>query len=345
MSPYFSIILPIYNVAPYLARCIKSVLGQSFWDYELILVNDGSTDRSPEICNSFGSRDQRIRVIHKENGGLSSARNAGFEMARGQYIWWVDSDDWITHNALEILYQASLQKNADVIKFNHIRVAQDALEHRSIVKPGFYSEKNQINEMLRTALTQTSKFGLSAWANIYRRDFLQNHQLTFTSERIVCSEDYLFNLKVLLLAERIAVIADPLYMYEQREGSLTQRYKKDLPERYTQLYTQLCEYYRDAGVLDLYEKKICRFFVWHLLRGTCFPNEYRVSKGHSVAGGRRNIRAFLKEPEIRQAMKRCDGEDFDWKQRVQLWAMQRRLEPLFYWLYVVKPNRKRRESL
>lgn len=335
MTPYFSIILPIYNVAPYLERCVQSVLDQRFYDFELILVDDGSTDESGEICDRLGTQHTCIRVIHKANGGLSSARNAGLETARGEYIWWVDSDDWIAEDALNILFQASSSQKPDMVKCNYVRVEGDERPFCSNARPGLH-EKEAKKALLDTAMLMPSRFCLSAWSHIYRREFLEKNKLTFVSERIIGSEDYLFNLQALAVAESIRVIPQQLYFYELRDGSLSQRYKKDLPDRYIRLYTQLRQFYDEIGLLGRYERKICRFFVWHLIHGTCISNEYRVCPGHSMEEGRENIQYFLNIPEIRYAVKRCDCTGLNWKQRLQLLAMLWRLEGVFYRLYVKK---------
>ena len=118
-----SIIVPIYNTEKYLEDCLQSILNQTFSDYELILVNDGSTDSSPEICEQYAERDGRIRVIHKENGGVSSARNCGIEIAQGNYIWFVDSDDTIAYDALQVLNEY-IREKPDLIVFNSPRQEQ-----------------------------------------------------------------------------------------------------------------------------------------------------------------------------------------------------------------------------
>ena len=335
MTPYFSIILPTYNVAPYLERCVQSVLDQRFYDFELILVDDGSTDESGEICDRLGTQHTCIRVIHKANGGLSSARNAGLETARGEYIWWVDSDDWIAEDALNILFQASSSQKPDMVKCNYVRVEGDERPFCSNARPGLH-EKEAKKALLDTAMLMPSRFCLSVWSHIYRREFLEKNKLTFVSERIIGSEDYLFNLQALAVAESIRVIPQQLYFYELREGSLSQRYKKDLPDRYIRLYTQLRQFYDEIGLLGRYERKICRFFVWHLIHGTCISNEYRFYPGHSIEEGRENIQCFLNIPEIQYAVKRCDCTGLNWKQRLQLLAMLWRLEGVFYRLYVKK---------
>lgn len=338
---YFSIILPVYNVAAYLDRCIRSVLEQPFSDYELILVDDGSTDQSPEICDTYAQQYPHIRVIHKPNGGLSSARNAGLEEAKGTYVWWVDSDDWIERDALAVLHCALQDHKPDMIKFDHTRVEQSAVRVISgDVEPGLYCGE-EIGVLRDKALLFTGKFCLSACLHLYRREFLQEHQLRFVSEQIVGSEDYLFNLQALLAAERIFVLDQALYWYEQRMGSLTQCYRKQLPERYTRLFQCLLDHYRDKGVLQDYRGKISSFFVWHLLHGTCIPNEYYVCDDHSLVQGRRNIRTFLGTREVQTALRQCEKRFFSPRQRIQLWAMGLRLEPLFYWLYVKKPEKKK----
>lgn len=332
MAPYFSIILPIYNVEQYLKRCVRSVIDQDFDDYEIILVNDGSTDGCLGLCDELARQHSCIRVIHKENGGLSSARNAGLEIARGQYIWWVDSDDWIEPGALNCLYQATAEKSPDMVKFNYYRVEQETTAVQSSAQPGLYTGI-EIEQLRNLAFYFPGKFTLSAWSYIYRQDFLRKHKLTFVSERSVGSEDYLFNLEALLLAQSACVISDILYDYEQRAGSLTQKYRVQLPQKYTQLYLLLRERYEKAGKLGQYESKICRFFVWHLLHGTCITNEYFVTQDHSSAEGRKNIRAFLRSTECQEAIAHCDKTHLTSKQQLQLLAMRWGMEPVFYWLW------------
>ena len=115
MNPSISIIIPVYNVESYLERCVDSVLAQTFEDFEVILVNDGSTDNSPEICDEYLTVDNRIKIIHKDNGGLSSARNSGLDIAKGRYIMFVDSDDWIERNMCQLLYDRIVNTECEMI--------------------------------------------------------------------------------------------------------------------------------------------------------------------------------------------------------------------------------------
>ena len=115
MSPAISVIIPVYNCEKYLTQCIESVLNQTFQDFELILVDDGSHDSSPDICDNFRQKDERIQVIHKPNGGVSSARNEGIKVARGEYITFVDSDDYIEEEMMEYLYGQAQEHLADIV--------------------------------------------------------------------------------------------------------------------------------------------------------------------------------------------------------------------------------------
>lgn len=338
MTPYFSVILPIYNVASCLERCIYSVLDQDFCDYELILVDDGSTDDSGKICDDFAGRYDHIRVIHKANGGLSSARNAGMEIARGEYIWWVDSDDWIENGSLCLLHQVTIKQKPDIVKFPYIRMTAENAIVSGAAMPGEYVGRENIDNLMQQAFLETSKYILSACSHIYKRQFLKEHGLLFVSERVVGSEDYLFNLQALLWANHIVVLPNALYFYEQRMGSLTQCYKKDFPRKYTELYRQLREYYIQAEALNRYVGWVSTFYLWHLLHGTCIPNEYYLSEEHTIKEGRKNIVSFLRKPEVKQAAKEMTCSHLTRKQKIQLLAMQWRMEPLFYWLYVVKPR-------
>lgn len=337
MTPFFSIILPVYNVAPYLRRCARSITEQSFQNYELILVDDGSTDNSGRICDELSQEHSNICVIHKLNGGLSSARNAGFEMAQGRYVWWVDSDDWIEEDALKILYQAVSEDQPDIVKFNYYRVTDVKTPILSKVSEGCYRGPER-DTLLEKALISTGAFALSVWSCVYSREFLCRNKLQYVSERIVCSEDYLFNLEALLLAGNVRLLAKPLYNYELREGSLSQRYISNLPGKYLELYSRLQNVFCREGFGERWKAEICCFYAWHLIHGVVLPNAYTGDKKSGLLWKRKEVRKILRAPEVRAAVENCAKAHFSWKQRIQLWAMKWGIEPVFYWLYVIKPR-------
>lgn len=340
MSPFFSIILPVYNVQDCLERAVTSILTQGYQNYEIILVDDGSTDCSGQMCDCMLAQSNAIRVIHKTNGGLSSARNAGINAARGEYIWFVDSDDWIEEGALELLWEVANEKCADIIKFNYIRIDNEKSNVLSCAQSGDYLDAEQKKILAKQALLKSSRYGLSAWSHLYKRNFIIKNQLSFISEREIGSEDYLFNLHALFYAETICVLPQTLYYYERRSGSLTQVYKVNAVQKYTEMYRQLRDFYGQSSMFTYYEPMLCEFYVWHLLHGICIPNEYCVAEKHTLEDGRRNIAEFHKIPEFQEAARALDLSTFSIKEKVQLLAMKTGLEPLFYWLYVRKPQMK-----
>ena len=139
--PLFSVIVPIYNVERFVQQCIDSILGQTYGDFELILVNDGSTDKCPEICNVYAELDKRIRVIHKPNGGLVSARNAGVLVAKGEYVVYVDGDDWVEENWLETLNNLIKKYKPDIINYGAYKSSDGKYENLKTANfEGFYDE-------------------------------------------------------------------------------------------------------------------------------------------------------------------------------------------------------------
>lgn len=336
MAPYFSIILPVYNVERYLQRCVRSVLEQSFQDYEIILVDDGSSDSSGLLCDEIAGTNPNIRVIHKENGGLASARNAGLEEAAGQYIWFVDSDDFIEPQGLQVLYEASCKTAPDMVKFNYFRVTGEKSPVISNAPVGAYDGVGVENILLKAAFFSAGRYVLSACTHIYKRELLKKSGIRFLSERLVGSEDYLFNLEIMAQAQGICVIGDILYNYEQRAGSLTQQYKKDLSQRYEKLYEMLLQ-----RLPEKYGKRVSSFYLWHLLRGTCIPNAYYDAREYRMAQRREAVKGILKTPKVKKAYRECDKSGFAGKKRIMLWAVGHGKEPIFYWLYVIKPSIKK----
>ncbi len=336
MTPYFSLILPCYNVEKYVARCVQSILTQDFADYEIILVDDGSTDGTPSLCDALAAEHARIRVIHKENGGLSSARNAGLAAAQGLYIWFIDSDDWIEAGALRLLHQACEADVPDAVKFDYYRVDGKTTAVRCSPVPGLYKEDG-LEQLRRLAFCGAGRYVLSACMHVYRRALLEKHALRFVPEKAVGSEDYLFTLQFLLHVQKMRVMDTPLYDYELRAGSLTQTYKADLVQRYVQLRNRLKTYYRDHGVWEKYGALVERFFLWHLIIGTCVTLEYdTVYTGRTMADARQNVYCLLCMKETQLACKRSDRRKLGWKKRILLLSACLRWEPVFYRIYAKK---------
>lgn len=218
MTPKISIIVPVYKVEKYLQKCVDSILNQTFKEFELILVNDGSTDRCIDICNKYSREDNRIKVIHKENGGLSSARNAGIEVAKGKYIAFVDSDDYINRNMYKILYENAIKTDADISMCNFKYVYEkDYVNINEDIKNDNYLIFNNI-EALNQLYTSDNVQFVVAWNKLYKRNLFTH--LRYDEGRI--HEDEFIIHKLLYKNKKIVYTDLPLYYYFQRQGSITQ---------------------------------------------------------------------------------------------------------------------------
>ena len=223
-----SIIIPVYNSEKYLKRCFDSVVNQTYKNLEIILVDDGSQDLSPEICDEFARLDPRIRVIHKENGGASTARNAGLGIAKGDFIGFVDSDDWIDHSMYEIMRRHLLEHMADVCDVGSLSTATES-EYKN------RREKISIKEEYDILIDFFKVDRYSCCRKLYRREVIGNFR--FPSGKI--GEDVLFNFQVLSNSKRIVKSSLILYYYFSNprsvSGSLFKRKDFDLYDSYKYL--------------------------------------------------------------------------------------------------------------
>lgn len=221
--PQISIIVPVYKVEPYLCRCVDSILAQTFQDFELILVDDGSPDNCPAICDEYAKTDSRIHVIHKENGGLSSARNAGLHMAVGQYIMFCDSDDTVDPQWCEILYNAIIVDSTAWAFSNMWKV--DCNGRKTLCGEFIDSPSGKQN----ISYFRAYQMGLSGFSvnKIYNLNILRKNNIYF-DEDCIYAEDVEFNVKYYLLCNQALHIDTPLYFYYDNSEGITKRYYPEL---------------------------------------------------------------------------------------------------------------------
>lgn len=210
-----SIIVPVYQVETYLRQCIDSILAQTFTDFELILVDDGSKDKSGEICEEYAGKDGRVRVIHKENGGLSDARNAGLEQAAGEYFMFVDSDDYIAPTMIERLYNSIQSESADIAACNFCYVF-DKKEKKDF-STAMEAEVLQGSEIFYYRKNDRSYgFWTVAWNKLYKSETFRNVRFRFGKYH----EDEFWANDIYQLEIRVATIPERLYYYRQRDNSI-----------------------------------------------------------------------------------------------------------------------------
>lgn len=236
--PKVSIIVPIYNVQKYLKRCMDSILSQTLKDIEIIMVDDGSPDNCPVMCDDYAKRDERIRVIHKKNGGLGFARNSGLEIATGEFIAFVDSDDYIAPNMYENLYVTAKEYNLDTVYCNiNFYDNENVITPRYEVKtPTFFIGKEDVKIFLldmigpKPQYNRNVKYLMSACRVIYSRRLIEEHNIKFCSEKKNISEDIIFHLEYLPKANKIGFLPEAFYYYCYNESSLTNQFSKEKSE-------------------------------------------------------------------------------------------------------------------
>lgn len=215
----FSIIIPIYKVEYYLHECVDSILNQSYKDFEVILVDDGSPDSCPQICDDYASKDSRVKVIHKPNGGVADARNVGLENASGDYVCYVDSDDYLADNNVLQLLADKTESNPDIVHYKF----KEWFEYDGHIAECRFdyivpTEGRSLAEIYCDLIDKDAYYN-SAWSKIIRRNLLIDNNIRF--EKGIVGEDNEWFYHVVMVAKSLILVDEPLYVYRRRPGSIT----------------------------------------------------------------------------------------------------------------------------
>lgn len=229
--PSISVIVPVYNVEKYIHRCVDSILAQTFTGFELILIDDGSLDRCGEICDGYAAKDSRVRVIHKKNEGVSAARNTGLETVSGEYVTFVDSDDYIRENWLADLYSAVISQTADLSCGNFSLVDEQGKRiytTNHILTDYDLSDERKKADYLIKYFFDWHRNGWNIWDRLFRADIIRNQHIRFNLRCGNYAEDMCFVLEYLLFCRKITYIPANGYYYVQHDNSMMDRSKKQL---------------------------------------------------------------------------------------------------------------------
>lgn len=270
--PKVSIIVPIYNVEKYLDRCIRSILNQSLKDIEIILVDDGSPDNCPQICDIYAKKDMRIKVIHKNNGGLGFARNSGIELATGEYIAFVDSDDYVDKKMYETLYQRAKLSDVDVAFCGFKTEVERGIfrESKEVSTDQLWKGKDIQKFMYNMiasgkGVNKERLYQMSVWHAIYKRDIIIKNKIIFPSERDVVSEDIPFQVDFLKNANRALYLNRHFYYYCLNKSSLTATFSKEKFYGYNKLRECLLLKINDNN----YRQRVNKLYIGYC-RSFCF---------------------------------------------------------------------------
>lgn len=263
MNPTVSIIVPIYNAEKNLVRCIESVLKQDYENFELILMNDGSKDGSGELCDEYAKKDDRIRVIHKENSGVSDTRNHAIGLAKGEYLQFIDSDDWITPDATGLMVRMAQESNCEMVIADFYRVIGERLAHKGDIREDGLLTRE---EFALYMMEDPADFYYGVlWNKLYRRDIIEEFKLCM-DENISWCEDFIFNMEYIRHVKNVYALHVPIYYYVKTPGSLVSQgmsITKTIQMKRT-VFKCYNEFYKDIFKEEDYEKRrrqVYRFLV------------------------------------------------------------------------------------
>jgi len=333
-----SVIVPVYNVERYLERCVASIQNQTYRDLEIILVDDGSPDRCPELCEELKQKDPRIKVVHKENGGLGYARNSGLEVATGAYVTFVDSDDWISRTHIANLYEAAEKYGADAAIGAHTNVSA---EGEQVVRPSQLPEKLYEGQAITdeillpligpdVGIVRDVQLESSCCMNLYRMDLIRAHGLRFVSERDVVSEDMFFNIDFFCVSDRVAVTKEVGYFYCWNQESISRKYDPKRVDRTHKFYAELKRVLRDRGLAERAGCRVeraylmnIRFAIRHIVRSD-LPRKEKL----------RQIRGVLESDITQKALDAYPIQTF--VPAMRLWAELMRRKKVLGVYYLIK---------
>lgn len=316
MEVKLSIIVPIYKVEKYLSRCIDSILAQTLQGIEIILVDDGSPDNSGQICDEYAEKYEEIHVIHQENAGVSSARNAGIAIAKGEYIGFVDPDDFICPEMMERLYMSLTENQADIAGCGFYSVHQKNEERMvcpASLPTGCYERDVLIHQVAahifgdETVLYPKKTQGY-IWLYLYKKKIISENNIAFYSQKEYNHEDELFLLDYFCYAERICFLDEPLYCYCIYDTSLNHGYCAELWEMNRALVDKFWEFAEKLDVVEQYNRLIVSTKYDFALAGVF--NECKTDCSRSFWQSVKKIRKICNDPMVREIL--CSGEKRSW---------------------------------
>lgn len=347
-TPFFSIIVPVYKIKKeFLEQCVQSILRQSFSDLELILVEDGSPDDCGKYCDVYAEQDARIRVIHQKNQGVSVARNNGIAAATGQWILFVDSDDWIELDACQKLYAQIQETDAEIIEFAMYKNYTDRQVKMTLYKEGtvYSAEDPEVKLFLYRRGIQPLNFAKNSlvaytsyycWNKAYRTGFLQDNDIIFPAG-IPFSEDKMFYLRCLQKVRRIVCFGEHLYHYRQNTGSVTYKYSDTIDKdrlNLVALLDPLVQAFEEelsaelphAG--ELLRKDLAHFIVL-TATATVTRKFYHRNWPYQKSQRWKMCKQYLSTPVIQNAIRNTRISEVTPKNALRLWLVKHRLYLMF----------------
>lgn len=326
-----TVVIPVYNVEKYLERCIKSIIHQTYKNLEIILVDDGSTDSCPQICDKWAERDKRIIVIHKKNAGLGMARNTGIDNATGEYICFFDSDDYVALDIIEETYKLAITQNADVVSYGYCRI-NNAGNISKIQKPCPSKLIYQGNEVQTSFLPSliapdiitgdVTNLWMSACGGLYSMKTIKSINWHFVSERQIISEDIYSLLYLYKNVHKVVVLSETPYFYCENTSSLTHSYKEERFEKIKHFYKACIKACNNLNYDDKVKSQLAYPFISNVIAAL------KILSKVDVPEKEQKIYNILKDPLLENVIMNMDVKHE--KVFRKLWVLSVKYK--IYWL-------------
>lgn len=318
-----SIIVPVYNVEKYIEKCINSLINQTYSNIEIILVDDGSTDSSGKICDTYLNKEKRIKVIHKKNEGLGLTRNVGIDNANGKYLVFVDSDDFVHEELIENLYITLKENNADTCYCGFFEYYSDdkILEKKAFYDNKLFQNKEIIDkiflEMIATLPNGKidSRVSMSVWHGMYSKKIISDNKIYFPSEREYISEDIIFHMEYLQKARKVFFISKSLYYYRQNNiSSLTHKYNKDEFYKHKKVIDKVYNNLLTFLKKDTFECRCDRYILGRLR--ACLTKATIYNHEHKEFNLYEHVKVLVNDADVRKIIDRYKYKENPFKQKI-----------------------------
>lgn len=330
-----SIIVPVYNVERYLRECIDSLINQTYKKIEIIIVDDGSTDNSGKICDEYEKKNKNIKVIHKKNEGLGFARNTGLEYVNGEYVTFVDSDDYVDNNFIEELYKNIITKNIDICKsgFKRIDNNHNILEIRKYDNK-IYNEKETKNifipRMIGSLPDKKDSIEMCVTGTLYKTSYILDFKIKFPSERVIISEDLFFNIDYAQNINKACTIDYVGYNYRYNPSSLSKKYRKDRFEASKYFYLELKKKLEFLGYDNETLLRLSRIFFIYIK--ICISQERYQTSNRKYKDSLKTISKICNDSLVQEIINDYPINKMGVKQRIFIYLIKYKLLNTIYFL-------------
>lgn len=336
-----TIIVPVYNAEQYLERCINSIVGQTLKDIEIVCVNDGSTDKSLQVLKRF--KDDRLIIIDKENEGVAEARNCGLDVAKGRYIMFVDSDDWLELNACELAYDSMVKEQADIVMWSYITETEERSTQKDLFPHSEVFSGNELKNKIHRRFIGVIDEELAhpeladalcpVWGKLYSRDVILKSATRFVDlKEIGTYEDGLFNLDVFGSANRAVLLPEHLYHYYRASSqSVTSGYRKKLAQQWDNLFDRMQMYITQNEMPEDYQIALSNRIALSILG--LGLNVMQANKSHYAKI--KEIKSLLSRSRYKEASKKMNYQFFPLHWRVFFKSAKHNFAVMVYFMLLV----------